>query len=230
MTRAVWHRPSAGFLLIVASHLLLAVTLAWGFSRPELDQIWHIQKKTQLPGFTGLDSAETQLLKSRVERDPMFARALIGRAQAGLMERTGGGWTMLWNPHLVVRAQPAEQRLRIWIECRTAGATYPITVSFQEMGLREVLRFEQDGRQFFDLPPGQPTATLWADVLVGREPSGHQGLEPPGLRITSEIVERSTTRPRTRPAEQRPAPSTTSSTGDPSAAGQASRLQPGNAP
>jgi hypothetical protein len=73
--------------------------------------------------------------------------------------------------------------VRVSVECRAPGKAYPVTVTFTAPGLRQVLRYERDGRQSFDLSAGQPAR--WVEVEVS---SAH----PAELRLSTEPLPKGT--------------------------------------
>jgi hypothetical protein len=123
--------------------------------------------------FGGLTPADAKLLSSELRRYPAFAQALVGRAPVGWVEPTDGGWMGLRRPHLVTQAKSAA---RVFIECRAPGAAYPVTLTLAAPELHQVLRYEQDGRQSFDLPAGQQARWVEVEVSAAR-PAGTRGPE-----------------------------------------------------
>jgi len=181
MKRSIRYWPSAGFAFMLASYTLLIAFFAWGARTPELDRAWHVQQAMRRDDFAGLTPAEAKLLSSELRRYPAFAQALVGRAPVGWVEPTDSGWMALRRPHVVVQPKPA---VRVSVECRAPAKAYPVTVTFAAPELRQVLRYERDGRQSFDLSAGQPTRALWVEVQVSSaHPAGTRG---PELRLSTE--------------------------------------------
>jgi hypothetical protein len=185
MKRTLVRWPTLGFFLMVASYGLLIAVLAWGFSQPELDRAWHILEGMKRDNYGGLTRAEAETLSTLLVRHPGFAQALVGRAPVGWVEPTEDGWTALRSAHLVIQANPVDQ-LRVAAECRAPKAAYPVTVAFRADGLKQELRYEQDGRQTFDLPAGQPAQALWVEVTIDSARPGATGAAPAELRITAD--------------------------------------------
>ena len=179
MKRSTRYWPSVGFVFMLASYTFLVSFFAWGARTPELDRAWHVLQGMNRDDFGGLTPAEAKLLSGELRRHPAFAQALIGRAPVAWVEPTDSGWMALRRPHVVVQPTAA---VRVSVECRAPGSAYPVTVTFAAPELRQVLRYERDGRQSFDLSAGQPAR--WVDVEVSSAlPAGTRG---PELRLSTE--------------------------------------------
>jgi hypothetical protein len=177
-TRRSW--PSAGFVFMLASYGCFLAFFVWGARTPELDRAWHVLEGMKRDDFAGLAPTEARLLSTVLRRHPGFAQALIGRAPVGWVEPTESGWMALRRPHVVIQAKPARP-LHISVECRAPRTAYPVTVTFVAPELHQVLRYERDGPQSFDLSAGHPAQALWAEVeLDSAHPAGARG---PELRL-----------------------------------------------
>jgi hypothetical protein len=184
MKRARRYWPSAGFVFMLASYGSLLALFAWGAATPGLDRAWHVLQGMKRDDFAGLGPAEEKLLRAELVRYPGFAQALVGRAPVGWVEPTDSrGWMALHRPHVVIQAKPAAP-LRISAECRAPGSAYPVTVTFTAPGLRQVLRYERDGRQSFDLSAGQPAEALWVEVEL--DSANAAGTPGPEIRLVAE--------------------------------------------
>jgi hypothetical protein len=170
---------------MLASYGLLIAFFAWGSCTPELDRAWHVLQGMRRDDFAGLAPAEAKVLSTELRRRPGFAQALVGHASVGWVEPTDSGWMALRRPHIVIQPNLASA-MRISAECRAPGSAYPVTVTFGAPELRQVLRYEQDGRQSFDLPAGPPARALWVDVAIESAPPA--GTPGPEIRLATETL------------------------------------------
>jgi hypothetical protein len=183
MTERRRTRPSFGFLVLVASYVLLMSFLAWGYCQPDLERGWHILQRTQRDDFSGLSPSEATSLEQILERHPPFARALIGRRTVGIVEPTEEGWvTGLSRTHLVIQATP-RLPLRVNIACRGPEAAYPVEVVFKTSGSQESLSFESDGEQVVDWSAKAAPRARWVEVNVRPHASGASVGVRPKIRI-----------------------------------------------
>jgi hypothetical protein len=157
-------RPSFGFLLLATSYALLVSFLAWGYTRPELERGWYILQNMQRDSFTGLAVSEVQTLKQLLQKYPQFARALIGRSPVGFVEPTDDGWLSLPEAHAVVQASSPGAALKVLVDCRAPQSAYPVSVTLEMSGLREVLDFTEDGQKVADWSTKTSSVPLWVQV------------------------------------------------------------------
>ena len=184
--RASGLRPSAGFLLLVVSCLLLVSTLVWGLSTPELERVWLIMQGMQRSGFRSLMAEDVKRLEVALTHYPTLPRAFIGRASVGFIEPTHEGWISLAQPH-IIRSGLSTNKITLDIECRAAASSYPITIALEKNVGRRELRFDADGRQSLELQLAQPAAPEIIPVTItsasgSREKDGARiKLSAPGL-------------------------------------------------
>ena len=172
-------RPSAGFLLLVVSCLLLIATLVWGLSTPELERVWLITQGMQRSGFRSLAAEDVKRLQVALAHYPTLPRAFIGRASVGFIEPTHEGWINLAQSHIIRSGLPAN-KITLDIECQAAASSYPITIALEKNAGRRELRFDADGRQSLELQLEQPAAPEIIRVTI-KSASGNQ--EKGGVRI-----------------------------------------------
>lgn len=174
-------RPSVGFVFVALSYTLLAATLAWGFSTPELDRVWRIMQSMQRLDFVEITSKDVQILKTALQHYPALPRAFIGRAPIGFVEPTRAGWMTHSRSHVITSAQP-QHKLALNVECRAPANAFPVNVVFERDGVRQEIQFSTSGRQHVDLPLASPTKPEWIPVTI-KSSAGSPGGESPQIRL-----------------------------------------------
>ncbi len=157
--------PSGGFLLLVASHLLLVSVLVWGYSQPDLDRAWVILQDLHSEGFTGLSASDIHLLRRLLKRHPTLIRAILGNDSVGFVEPSDNGWTARSPANLVIQSSSGIRRSLV-VECRAQPGAYPVTVSLESDTFRQSLQFSENGRQAFELVAEGPSYPTWAAVRI----------------------------------------------------------------
>jgi hypothetical protein len=174
-------RPSAGFLLVAFSYTLLVVTLAWGFSTPELDRVWRIMQSMQRRDFTEIAPKDVQILKTALQHYPALPRAFIGRAPIGFVEPTRAGWMSHPRPHLLTSTH-SQHKLALNVECRAPANAFPVSVVLERESARQEIRFSTSGLQHVDLPLASPSKPEWIPVTI-RSSAGGPGGESPQIKL-----------------------------------------------
>jgi len=174
-------RPSAGFVLLIFSYSLLAVTLAWGFSTPELERIWALTQSMQRREFVGLTLKDVQLLKTALSHYPTLSRAFIGRAPLGFVEPTRDGWTSTPSPHIIANV-PSAGPVNLQIECQSPPNSFPVTVIFERERERRELRFDENSRKDMEFHFSSPAKPELIPVMIS------QGVSTPNQQAKIKIT------------------------------------------
>ena len=175
-------RPSAGFLLLVSSYVLLGITLAWGASTPELDRVWKIMQGMQRREFAELTSKDISTLKGALQHYPTLPRAFIGKATLGFIEPTHDGWMSIIRPHIVTGAH-SQSSITLDVECEALPSAFPVAVTLEREAGRQALRFDESGHQRIELHFAQPAKPELVPLVItpaGRNPQK----QAPRIRLT----------------------------------------------
>jgi len=138
--------PSAGFVLMLFTHALLLVTLAWGASTPDLERVWVLTQNLQRRQFVALTPKDVDLLRGALTHYPTLSRAFIGRAQLGFVEPSRNGWNTLPRSHIITSAQLTGV-VHIQLECQAPATAFPVTIMLERASRRHELRFTESGRR-----------------------------------------------------------------------------------
>jgi hypothetical protein len=161
--------------------------LAWGYSQPDLDRVWPILQNMQRDGFTGLSAPEVQTLRKVLRQYPGFPRVLIGRASIGFVEPTKDGWISLRKPTLVSDGH-SHGSLPLVVECRAPLLAFPVTVSFDQEGQRQNLRFSETGKQSLNLHGAPQLQPAWVQLSINPAQAESAQRLMPEIRVHSQGV------------------------------------------
>jgi hypothetical protein len=178
MKRSRILRPSFGFLMLALSYALLVSFLAWGYQRPDLERGWYVLQNMQRDNFSGLAASDVRTLRQLLQKYPQFVRALIGRSPVGFVEPTDDGWMALPKAHAVAQAATS-MPFKVLVECRAPTSVYPVSVTLEMSGAREVLEFTENSQKVADWSTKTSSVPLWVQVDVEpRSPRGGLGAGP----------------------------------------------------
>ncbi len=187
MRRVHLRWPSLGFWIFSGSWTAFAALLLWGLTEPDLVQAWRILQRMEEPGFSGVSPGELHALSRSLDYHPTLIDALSGDRIADFVEPTEQKWIAYRQAHLAVRPQP-DATIRIWTESRAHPSAYPLTVNFSAGWMEQNLVFQEDGRQSFDLPPGQPARAALVRVSVAPTGDLAEDSHPFEINVSGEAV------------------------------------------
>jgi hypothetical protein len=178
--RLLW--PSIGFLFLTASYLMLFSLLAWGYSTPDLERGWMTLQKMQRDNFAGFSETDVKTLAALLDKYPQFHKALIGRAEVGLVELTQEGWSSARDSHLVIRPSPPGAP-NIEVECRAPKHAYPVVVRVEAPGFNKVISFAADATQPLEWPRLSNARPIMAHVHVAPQQAPVSSSMRPEIRF-----------------------------------------------
>jgi len=174
--------PSGGFLLLMASHLLLVFVFAWGYSQPELERAWAILQASHRDSFIGLSTTDVGFLRRLLKKCPPFARAILGNASIGFVEPSDSGWISRSSAHVVVQPSPGTRRFLV-VECRARLEAFPVTVNLESDRLRQSLQFSENGRQSLELVAENDAYPIWATLRIQSSTRTDNALPQPEIHV-----------------------------------------------
>ena len=186
MSRVRPLRPSAGFVVLTGSWVLLASLLAWGSSQPPLERVFEVQQRMQLPTFSALTPEELETLTASFGRHPALVADFIGSRPAGFLETTDGGWLEHSRAHLLIRPNP-EAPLRLTFYAAAPAPAYPLSLALVGSGMQERLTLESREPLVLELPRGKFPALTLAEVELHAART-QTGAVPIRLRVIAETL------------------------------------------
>jgi hypothetical protein len=138
--------PSAGFYVLLGTHLGLVGMLLWGWQRPALDEAFEILTRRELDASAEFSPREVQLLQSCLDRHTGFGRALLGKGASRFLEPAESGWLSRREAHLTVRPE-AGQPTQLTIEGRGEPRDFPIAVKLRGKGVERQVELSPNQRQ-----------------------------------------------------------------------------------
>jgi hypothetical protein len=174
--------PSLSFVALVLAWSASLGFLAWGFTTPELDEIWQLRYELRAGRKANLSEAELAQLERALGAYPRLAEDWLDGARLGLLSAAEGGW--LRAPGAVLlrapRAEEPAARLgTLRLDVQVAQEHLPLAVGLRCGSERVHLRCERTGSYSLTLPAGE--AALCQLELTG--PDGHPLVGPPSVRL-----------------------------------------------
>ena len=102
MRRVGWRRPSAGFLLIVATLAATAGLVAWGLATPELHRAWDLMARLEREDATVPTAAELAAVARVLDAHPEWATTIAAGRPFAVLEASGSGCVRFETSHLMV--------------------------------------------------------------------------------------------------------------------------------
>jgi len=170
--------PSLSFVALVLAWGVAIAFLAWGFSTPELEELWRLRHELRTGQKATLSEAELARLEHALDAHPRLVEDYLDGARLRVLSAAEDGWLRVPGA-VLLRARGAGQRAALRLDVQVAPGLLPLEVELRCGAGRAHLRCEQVGSFELALPAGE--AALCQLELRG--PDGRPLAGAAGVRL-----------------------------------------------
>lgn len=149
-------RPSAGFVAVCVTYLLVLAFLIWGLVTPDLDRVWTLHHELKIGKLGAPDKSDRKLLGRALRGHAELAHALLPAGEIGLISAHSDGW-LATPAATIIRTPKATERV-IVLDVETPRDLLPFKVDVHGHEWRKQIQVTQ--HQTYEIalpaPPGAP--------------------------------------------------------------------------
>ncbi len=159
--------PSAGFVAVCLTYVLVAAFFTWGFSAPALDRFWTLQQMLKIGKERKLSAAERELLEGCLARCPQLAIDMLDGREMGMVSANRDGW-MAAPTAVLLRTSGSRAVRQLLLDVQTPNDLIPYHMVILGRGWKKRLQVTGQELLRVELPPPPDEPELIEVRLRGR--------------------------------------------------------------